>query len=234
MSHDQNDDIQQPTAISRPLSNQSLLLSPLTRSTTASPASVSTSGSLPPAPSIGRSPSPVLRASDPIEADGLSWPSIGTRKRLTDSPEDRERRLEKISEAVRTILECIGEDADREGLLKTPLRYAKALMFFTKGYEENLKDVVNDAIFEEEHDEMVIVKDIDVFSLCEHHLVPFVGKVSIGYIPNQRVLGLSKLARIAEMYSRRLSVQERLTKQIATALQKILQPKGVAVTMEAS
>ena len=138
----------------------------------------------------------------------------------------REARITKISEAVKTILTCIGEDPEREGLLKTPERYAKALLFFTQGYEVSMKDVVNDALFHEDHDEMVVVRDIDIFSMCEHHMVPFSGKVHIAYIPNQRVIGLSKLARIAEVYARRLQVQERLTKQIAVALMKILEPQG--------
>lgn len=141
-------------------------------------------------------------------------------------------RVTRLAEAVKTVLECIGEDPDREGLQRTPERYAKALLWMTKGYSERLPDVIGNAIFAEDHDEMVIVRDIDVFSLCEHHLVPFVGKVSIGYVPHSYVLGLSKLARIAETFSRRLQVQERLTKQIAVAVQEAIKPRGVAVVVE--
>ncbi|RMZ79777.1 hypothetical protein DV738_g3115, partial [Chaetothyriales sp. CBS 135597] len=172
--------------------------------------------------------------SRPIDFDGLSWPSLGTRERLDQTPEQAQARLDKLAGAVRTIFECIGEDPDREGLRGTPQRYAKALMYFTKGYEENVRDLVNGAVFHEDHDELVIVKDIEVFSLCEHHMVPFIGKMHIGYIPNRRVLGLSKLARLAEMFSRRLQVQERLTKQVALAIAEVLKPQGVAVVMESS
>ncbi|KAG0057034.1 GTP cyclohydrolase 1 [Gryganskiella cystojenkinii] len=179
--------------------------------------------------------SPERRAASPIDFDGLSFPSIGARERREDTEETRAARIEKISGAVRTILECIGEDPNREGLLKTPERYAKALMFFSKGYEESVTHLMNKALFQEDHDEMVIVKNIDVFSLCEHHMVPFTGKIHIGYIPqNGKVVGLSKIARLAEMFSRRLQVQERLTKQVAMALQELLNPQGVAVVMEAS
>lgn len=112
-----------------------------------------------------------------IDFDGLSWPSTGTLARKNDTAEEREARQKKLSGAVRTMLECLGEDPEREGLRDTPERYAKALLFFTKGYEENLREIVNGAVFHEDHDELVIVKDIEIFSLCEHHLVPFTGKV---------------------------------------------------------
>lgn len=170
----------------------------------------------------------------PVDNDGLSWPSIGTRARLEQNAEEATQREQRIASAVKVILKELGEDPDREGLLETPERYARAMLYFTKGYEDNIRDVVKRAVFEENHDEMVIVRDIEIFSLCEHHLVPFFGKVHIGYIPNKRVLGLSKLARLAEMYARRFQVQERLTKQIAMALQEMLQPRGVAVVIEAS
>ncbi|KIX98568.1 uncharacterized protein Z520_05869 [Fonsecaea multimorphosa CBS 102226] len=187
----------------------------------------------PPASTVSRPASPYTQH-PPIDFDGLSWPCIGTRERLEQTPEQAQVRLDKLAGAVRTIFECIGEDPDREGLRDTPERYAKALMYFTKGYEENVRDLVNGAVFHEDHDELVIVKDIEVFSLCEHHMVPFIGKMHIGYIPNRRVLGLSKLARLAEMFSRRLQVQERLTKQVALAIAEVLKPQGVAVVMESS
>ncbi|KAF2106550.1 GTP cyclohydrolase I [Lophiotrema nucula] len=143
-------------------------------------------------------------------------------------------RLAMLSGAIRTALECVGEDPDREGLLNTPERYAKAMLFFTKGYKENLYAIVNGAVFHENYDEIVVVKDIVFSSLCEHHLVPFTGKMHIGYIPNRQVIRLSKIARIVEMFSRRLQVQERLTKQVALGLSEVLQPHGVAVVVEAS
>ncbi|XP_071963717.1 GTP cyclohydrolase 1-like [Antedon mediterranea] len=147
---------------------------------------------------------------------------------------DSDSQLSIMEEAYKSLIESVGEDSSREGLKKTPERAAKALMFFTKGYEEKIEDLLNNAIFDEDHDEIVIVKDIEFFSMCEHHLVPFVGKVSIGYLPNKRVIGLSKIARIVEMFSRRLQVQERLTKQIAVALTEAVAPAGVGVVIEAS
>ncbi|KAK5881436.1 hypothetical protein CesoFtcFv8_022235 [Champsocephalus esox] len=161
--------------------------------------------------------------------------SVVHRKHETSRKKDEDQsRLPAIEAAYTSILRELGEDTDRQGLLRTPQRAAKAMQFLTKGYHETIEDILNNAIFDEDHDEMVIVKNIDVFSLCEHHLVPFFGKVHIGYIPNKKVVGLSKLARIVEIFSRRLQVQERLTKQIAVGISEALQPKGVAVVIEAS
>ena len=131
------------------------------------------------------------------------------------------------------IIERIGEEPTRQGLIKTPYRSAKALQFLTQGYTQNIHEIVNGAIFNEEFDDMVIVRDIEFYSLCEHHILPFFGKCHVGYIPNKRIVGLSKIPRIIDMFARRLQVQERLTDQIAQALNEVLQPQGVAVIMEA-
>jgi len=149
-------------------------------------------------------------------------------------PDTSKKTIDEMAEHVKGLLVSIGEDPKREGLIETPVRMAKAMLFFTQGYEQSLEEVIHGAIFNEDHNEMVIVRDIDIFSLCEHHMVPFFGKCHIGYIPNGKVLGLSKLARIAEIFARRLQVQERLTKQIATAIHDALEPLGVAVVIEAS
>lgn len=139
----------------------------------------------------------------------------------------------KIQNIIRDLLLEIGEDPSREGLINTPKRVAKAYEFLCSGYKLNIKDVLNNAIFSEKYDEMVLVKNIDFYSLCEHHLLPFYGKVHVAYIPNGKIVGLSKIPRIAEIFARRLQVQERMTQQIADTLNKFLEPRGVAVVSEA-
>lgn len=143
------------------------------------------------------------------------------------------RNMERIRELVAELLVQIGEDPEREGLVRTPERVARAWKEFIRGYDEIPEEVVGDALFEEKMDEIVAVKDIDFFSLCEHHLLPFKGVVHVGYLPKERIIGLSKIPRIVDMYARRLQVQERLTHQIADAIQTVLDPHGVAVMIEA-
>ena len=140
----------------------------------------------------------------------------------------------EMMQAVRTLLLGSGEDPDREGLRDTPKRVVKALKFLTSGYQQSLDELLNGAVFHENANEMVLIRDIDMFSSCEHHILPIIGRAHVAYIPNGKVIGLSKIARICEMYARRLQVQERLTAQIADALQGLLQPQGVAVVIEAT
>ncbi|MBU2652100.1 MAG: GTP cyclohydrolase I FolE [Bacteroidetes bacterium] len=142
-------------------------------------------------------------------------------------------KIDKLATNYRDILQLIGEDPTREGLEKTPIRVAKSMQFLTHGYDIDPVEILNSAKFKEDYREMVIVKDIEIFSLCEHHLIPFIGKAHVGYIPNGYITGLSKIARVVEAYARRLQVQERLTTQIKDAIQQTLKPLGVAVVIEA-
>ncbi len=140
---------------------------------------------------------------------------------------------DNIGGLITALLKELGEDPGRDGLVKTPDRVARAMRFFTKGYEEDARAVLTGALFDVEYDEMVLVRDIDFYSLCEHHMVPFFGRVHVAYIPNRKVLGLSKIPRLVEIFSRRLQVQERLTMEVAQTLEDVLQPKGVGVVVEA-
>jgi GTP cyclohydrolase IA len=165
--------------------------------------------------------SPELTTADQV----LSSLVTQTKPEVTDA---------EMMQAVRTLLIGLGEDPDREGLKDTPKRVMKALQFLTKGYHESLDELLNGAVFTEDANEMVLVRDIDIFSSCEHHILPIIGRAHVAYIPNGKVIGLSKVARICEMYARRLQVQERLTIQIADALQGLLKARGVAVVIEAT
>lgn len=137
-----------------------------------------------------------------------------------------------VERLIFDFLKELGEDPTREGLERTPARVAKAYQYLTSGYDQRVEDILNDALFTEEYDEMVVVKDIDYFSLCEHHLLPFFGRAHIAYMPSRKIVGLSKIPRLVEMFSRRLQVQERLTTQIAHTINDVLQPRGVAVVIE--
>jgi len=147
-----------------------------------------------------------------------------------ESPE----ALAEYAALFRRQLELLGEDPDREGLRRTPERVARAMAFMTQGYHQDPRDVIGEAIFEESHSNMILVRDIELYSLCEHHLLPFVGKAHVAYIPDGRIIGLSKVARLVDVFARRLQVQERLTDQIAQALTDVLQPRGVGVVIEAA
>jgi GTP cyclohydrolase I len=147
--------------------------------------------------------------------------------------DSRGEELDAYADLVRDQLRLLGEDPDREGLVRTPLRVAKSMAFLTRGKLERIEDLVGDAIFDEDHHNMVMVRDIEMYSLCEHHLLPFFGKAHVAYIPNGRIVGLSKLPRIVDHFARRLQVQERLTEQVASAVESVLAPLGVGVVIEA-
>ncbi|MEJ7810056.1 MAG: GTP cyclohydrolase I FolE [Gemmatimonadaceae bacterium] len=157
----------------------------------------------------------------------------GARVRESRDSDDEPTADPEFEDVVRRMLELVGEDPNRDGLQRTPHRVANSLTWLTRGYEMNVADVIGDALFEESHENMVLVRDIELYSLCEHHMLPFFGKVHIAYIPDGRIVGLSKIPRIADVFARRLQVQERLTEQIAQALEDVLKPRGVGVVIEA-
>ena len=142
------------------------------------------------------------------------------------------KQFDQLEKITRNLIETIGEDPNREGLLKTPKRVAKSWEYFSEGYRADLDNIINEAVFHEDCSEMVVVRDIEFFSMCEHHMIPFFGRAHVGYLPNGKVIGLSKIPRIIDMFSRRLQLQERLTSQVANTLEEVLKPIGVAVVME--
>jgi GTP cyclohydrolase I len=161
------------------------------------------------------------------------WRSREYSERDGEAMPDRKRVL-RLTELYAQVLGIVGEDPERPGLVKTPRRAAEAMDFITQGYRQKVQEVVNGAIFEEEADGIVLVRDIEFYSLCEHHLLPFYGKCHVAYLPNQRIIGLSKIPRLVDMFARRLQVQERFTSEVAHALQEAVQPQGVAVVTEAA
>jgi len=163
-----------------------------------------------------------------VDADEVPEPRADEGLDLDAAP-DRNIEFERL---IRRQLELLGEDPDRDGLAKTPQRVANALTWLTRGYDLDARRVIGDALFEETHESMVMVRDIELYSLCEHHMLPFFGKAHVAYIPNGRIVGLSKLPRIVDVYARRLQVQERLTEEIAQAVEDVLRPKGVGVVVE--
>src|SRR5499427_8566540 len=154
-------------------------------------------------------------------------------RRIRNLPRCRAAKLEGMENSFRDLLEAVGENPEREGLLRTPSRAARAFDFLTNGYRQDLDEIVNDAIFESDASEIILVKDIELYSLCEHHLLPFIGRAHVAYLPNGKVIGLSKVARIVDVFARRLQIQENLTTQIAESLMDCLEPNGVAVVVEA-
>ena len=170
---------------------------------------------------------PINRVGKPLGVTAPELPAETTAQLLSDAAEA------EFEETVRRQLQLLGEDPEREGLARTPTRVARSLAWLTRGYRQDAQSAVGEGVFAEPHDHMVMVRDIELYSLCEHHLLPFFGKAHIAYIPAGRILGLSKLPRLVEVFARRLQVQERLTAQIADAVQEVLQPRGVGVVIEA-
>jgi len=159
---------------------------------------------------------------------------LDSRERLTREVNRlADKKIDSIEQAYRDLLEAIGENPERQGLTKTPARAARALEFLTQGYRQSVAEIVNDAIYDSDASEIILVKDIELYSMCEHHLLPFIGRAHVAYIPNGKVIGLSKMARMVDVFARRLQIQENLTTQVADALMDVLSPEGVAVVIEA-